>query len=181
MVCVDGKPRWSKLYLNFPCFRNSHHVQANCSFSIWSRDRCQVLILEALRCTRISQCYAFDNLGKYKTTAHAWAKHFSMKNEAFSMIDVLYLNALHSDCEKLMGWSDFPISIQEEEQVRKNNLRQEMTKKVNASCRSEGFTFQSSFHICFASFASTYEKENKWAKLGSLWRLLPQNIIKTES
>jgi len=93
-----------------------------------------------------------------------------MKNEAVSKIDVLYLNALHSDCEKLMGWSDFPISIQEEEQVRKNNLRQEMTKKVNASCRSEGLTFQSSFHICFASFGSADEKENIWAKLGSLYR-----------
>ena len=84
-----------------------------------------------------------------------------MKNEAVSKIEVLYLNALPSDREILVGWSDFPISIQEEEQVRKNNLRQEMTKKVNASCRSEGFTFQSSFHICFASFASTYEKGNK--------------------
>ena len=83
-----------------------------------------------------------------------------MKNEAVSKIEVLYLNALHNDREILVGWSDFPISIQEEEQVRKN-LRQEMTKKVNASCRCEGFTFQSSFHICFASSASTYEKGNK--------------------
>jgi len=41
-----------------------------------------------------------------------------------------------------------------------------MTKKVNASCRSKGFTFQSSFNICFAS---ADEKENKWAKLGSLY------------
>ena len=60
-----------------------------------------------------------------------------MKNEAVSKIEVLYLNALHSDREILVGWSDFPISIQEEEQERKNNLRQEMTKKVKASCRCE--------------------------------------------
>jgi len=32
-----------------------------------------------------------------------------------------------------------------------------MTKNVDASCRSEGFTFQSSFHICFAS---ADEKDN---------------------
>jgi len=44
-----------------------------------------------------------------------------------------------------------------------------MTKKVNASCRSERFTFQSSFHICFASFGSADEKGNKSAKLGSLY------------
>jgi len=169
MVCVDGKPRWSKLYLNFPCFRNSHQVQANCNCSICSRVGYQVLILAAQRCPRFSQRYGFEILGKYKTTAHAWAKHFSMKNEAVSKIEVLYLNTLPSDREILVGWSDFPISIQEEEQVRKNNLRQEMTKKVNASCRSEGFTFQSSFHICFASFASADEKVNKWAKLGSLY------------
>ena len=84
-----------------------------------------------------------------------------MKNEAVSKIEVLYLNALPSDREILVGWSDFPISIQEEEQERKNSLRQEVTKKVNASCRCEGFTFQSSFHICFASFASADEKVNK--------------------
>ena len=42
-----------------------------------------------------------------------------MKNEAISKIEVLYLNALHSDREKLVGWSDFPNGIQEEEQVRK--------------------------------------------------------------
>jgi len=119
MVCVDGKPCWSKLYLNFPCFRNSHQVQANCNSSNCSRVGYQVLILEAQRCTRFSQRCAFDNLGKYKTTAHAWAKHFSMKNEAISKIEVLYLNALHSDREKLVGWSDFPNGIQEEEQVRK--------------------------------------------------------------
>ena len=81
-----------------------------------------------------------------------------MKNEAVWKIEVLYLNALPSDREVLVGWSDFPINIQEVEQERKNNLRQEMTKKVNASCRCEGFTFQSSFHICFAS---ADEKVNK--------------------
>jgi len=41
-----------------------------------------------------------------------------MKNEAISKIEVLYLNALHSDREKLVGWSDFPNGIQEEEQER---------------------------------------------------------------
>ena len=41
-----------------------------------------------------------------------------MKNEAVSKIEVLYLNALPSDSEIIVGWSDFPINIQEEEQVR---------------------------------------------------------------
>ena len=89
------------------------------------------------------------------------SKTFLNEKRSFSKIEVLYLNALPSDRKILVGWSDFPISIQEEEHVRKNNLRQEMTKKVNASCRSEVFTFQSSFHICFAGSASTYEKGNK--------------------
>ena len=35
------------------------------------------------------------------------------------MIEVLYLNALPSDREIIVDWSDFPISIQEEEQVQK--------------------------------------------------------------
>jgi len=42
-----------------------------------------------------------------------------MKNEAVSKIEVLYLNALHSDREILVGGSDFPINFQEEEQERK--------------------------------------------------------------
>jgi len=41
-----------------------------------------------------------------------------MKEEAVSKIEVLYLNALPSNREKLVIWSDFPISIQEEEHER---------------------------------------------------------------
>ena len=45
-----------------------------------------------------------------------------MKNEAVSKTEVLYLNALPSDCEIIVGWSDFPNNIQEEEQVRKTTF-----------------------------------------------------------
>jgi len=74
----------SLVEVNFFCmFRVSRtHIKglANCNSSICSRVGYQVLILAAQRCSRISQRYAFDSLGKYKTTAHAWAKLFSMKN-----------------------------------------------------------------------------------------------------
>jgi len=36
-----------------------------------------VLILEAQRCTRISQRYAFDNLGKYKKEQHMHEQNIS--------------------------------------------------------------------------------------------------------